>query len=172
MWKAQVDLAQVAAFLLVVAASRQGGAVGGVDVAEEIGAVINQGAQIDLKVLHEAVGQGLFDRLDVGFLDPIHVIPEGLAGEQVGGGRKQAGEDGLLVPMGQLGLAGGTGGPIETGQEQVLADGQALIPLGKPGVDQVDQVQLEGLIVEGGEVAEGQDLGGCGRGRCVRGLDS
>src|SRR2546427_3972392 len=40
---------------------------------------------------------------------------EGLAGELVGGGGQQARQNGVVVPIGQLRLAGGMGGAVEGG---------------------------------------------------------
>src|SRR6266540_118478 len=96
-----------------MAAGRQGGRSARVNVGEEVRPVINQGAQIELKVLDQALGELLFDGLNVLFLHAVHVIPEGLAGELGGAGWEQASEDGLAVPMSQLGLARGTGGAVD-----------------------------------------------------------
>src|ERR1035441_10168832 len=55
--QAEAGLAQVAALLLVVPALRKFGRGTGIDVGEEIGAVIDQGAEIQLKPLDEALGR-------------------------------------------------------------------------------------------------------------------
>src|SRR5712692_9615635 len=54
--QAQIDLPQVAALLFVMAALRQLGRGAGVDIGEEVGAVVNQGAEIELKSLDEPLG--------------------------------------------------------------------------------------------------------------------
>ncbi len=139
----QVDLAQVAAFLLVVAAGGQGGRIAGVDIGEEIGAVIDERAQVELQIAHQAFG------------------------ELVGGGGQQAGKDALAMPSGQLGLAAGSDGTVERGQQEILPDRQALVPLGELGVDEFRQAELDRLVIEDGDCAEGQDFGPL---RCWRGL--
>jgi hypothetical protein len=48
---------------------------------------------------------------------------------------------------------------VAGGQHQILADGEALVALGQLGVDELDQVQLLGLVPEGGDIAE---AGGAG----------
>src|SRR6266700_2366850 len=58
--QAEADLAQIAALLLVMTALRQFGGSAGVDVGEEIGAVVDQGAEIELKTLDEALGHLFF----------------------------------------------------------------------------------------------------------------
>ena len=60
--------------------------------------------------------------------------------------------------MGQLGLAGGRGRPVECGQDEILACGQALVGFGELGVDQFRQAELVSLIIEGGHVAEVEDF--------------
>src|SRR5437867_3074481 len=61
----QTDLAQIGALLLVVAAGRQLSGVARVDVRKEIGAIVDQGAQGELKALDESLGQALFNGLDL-----------------------------------------------------------------------------------------------------------
>ena len=63
--QAEADLAQVAALLLVVPALRQFGGGAGIDVGEEIGAVVDQGAEIELKPLDEALGDLFFEFEDM-----------------------------------------------------------------------------------------------------------
>ncbi len=162
--KAQADLAQVAAFLFVMAAGGQGRWVGGVDVAEEVSAIIDQGAQVDLQVLNEAFGELSLDGENVLFFDSVHVVPKGLTGKLSGGGGQQAGQDALVVPTGQLGLAGRGGRPVECGKDEILADGQALVAFGELGVDQFRQAELVSLVIESGHVAEVEDF------RLLRGL--
>jgi hypothetical protein len=64
-----------------------------------------------------------------------------------------------VIPMGQLRLAGGAGGAVDGGQHQILAHREALVALGQLGVDELDQVQLLGLVPEGDDIAE---AGGAG----------
>ena len=55
-------MAQIAALLLVMPALGQFGRGAGIDVGEEIGAVVEQGAEIQLKPLDEALGDLFFGR--------------------------------------------------------------------------------------------------------------
>ncbi len=80
----------------------------------------------------------------------------------VGGGGQQARQNGVVVPIGQLSLAGGMGGAVERGQQQVLADGQALVALGDLGIDEFDQADLLGLVIESGDIAEAGQAGAFG----------
>src|SRR5260370_40721557 len=54
--QARIDLPQVASLLFVMAALGQLGRGAGVDVSKEVGAVVNQGAEIELKSLDEPLG--------------------------------------------------------------------------------------------------------------------
>ena len=74
-------MAQVATLLLVMAALRQFGGSAGVDIGEEIGAVIDQGAEIQLKTFDEALGHLLFEFEDVLGGDQIHMVPKALGGK-------------------------------------------------------------------------------------------
>src|SRR6266540_8004 len=168
--KAQTDLTQIDAFLFVMAAGRQGGRIARVNIGEEVRPVINQSAQIELKVLDQTLGELLFDGLNVLLLHAVHVIPEGLAGKLRGAGGEQAGEDGRAVPMSQLRLAGGTGGAVDGRQEQILSDRQTLIAFGELSVDEAHQIQFQGLIIEGRDGAEAEDFYGLKRKQSVGGL--
>jgi hypothetical protein len=159
------------ALLLVVTAGGQSRGIAGVDIGEEVGPVVNQGAQIEFKIADEPLGELGFDGLDILLGNPVHVIPEGLAGELSGRSGEQAGQDGFAVPMRQLGFAGGGSGAVEGGQEHILAYGQALVALSDLGINDIDQVQLESLIVESRDVAEGQDLRLFRRRRSLGGIE-
>src|SRR6266540_3440511 len=64
--KAQTDLTQIDAFLFVMPEGRQGGRIARVNIGEEVRPVINQSAQIELKVLDQTLGELLFDGLNDG----------------------------------------------------------------------------------------------------------
>lgn len=68
-----------------------------------------------------------------------------------------------MVPVGQLGFAGGMSGAVEGGQQEVLAGGQSLVAFGDLGIDEVHQADLLGLVIESGHVAEAGQAGGGGR---------
>ena len=164
----QADLAQVAAVLLVVAAGRQAPGRARVDKSKEVGAIIHQQAQREVALPDEALGERLLDGLDVGLGHSLHVVPEGLAGELVSGSGEQARQNRMVVPVGQLGFAGGVGRPIESRQQEILACGQALVALGNLGIDELDQADLLGLVVERGDIAEAAQAGGFGPERRLR----
>ena len=74
--QAQADLAQIAALLLIVSALREFSRGAGIDVGEEISAVIDQGTEIELKVLDETLGDLFFAFQDVTGADQVHMVPE------------------------------------------------------------------------------------------------
>ena len=98
------------------------------------------------------------------FLHEIEVIPKGLAGELRCGGGNQTGEGGLSIPVGQLAFAGGVDGPVDGGQEQILPDGESLLAFGQMAIQEFDESDLLGQIIEGHDVAEGCDVHGLGLG--------
>ena len=117
--QAQADLAQIAALLFVMAPLRQFGGRAGVDVGEEVGAIVDQGAEIELKPLDEALSQLLFELADMFGADQIHVVPEVLRGKRSRIGGQEAGQDGLPVPVGELQFAGGADGAVNGREQQV-----------------------------------------------------
>src|SRR5216683_8018919 len=98
----------------------------------------------------------------VRFGDEIEVIPEGLAGQLLGGGGQQPGQRGGAIPIGEAELAGGMDGAIDGGEQQILADGKPLGPLGEVTVQEGDESDLLGEVVQGDDVAEGSDIDGVG----------
>src|SRR5260370_30668292 len=92
-----------------------------IDVGEEVGAIVDQGAEIELKSLYEPLRHVTLELQDVVGGDEIHVVPEVLGGEQRRIGREQAGEDGVAIPVGQMHLAAGSYGAVEGGEQKVLA---------------------------------------------------
>ena len=121
--QAQIDLPQVAALLFVMATLGQLGRGAGVDVGEEVGAVVNQGAEIELKSLDEPFGHLPLKLQDLVGADEVHVVPEVLGGQQGGFDRQQAGEDGTAVPVGQMHLTGRSDGAVKGGKQKVLVTG-------------------------------------------------
>ena len=111
------------ALLLVMAALRQLGRGAGVDVGEEVGAIVDQGAEIELESLDEPLSQLPLGLQDLVGGNEIHVVPEVLGGEQCGIDREQAGEDGAAVPVSQVHLTGRSDGAVEGGEQKVLATG-------------------------------------------------
>src|SRR4029077_13066403 len=87
----QIDLPQVATLLFVMAALGQLGRGAGVDVGEEVGAVVDQSAEIELKTLDEPLGHLAFELQNLVGGDEVHVVPEVLGGETGGIDREQAG---------------------------------------------------------------------------------
>ena len=66
----------------------------------------------------------------------------------------------MAIPVGELQFAGGGNGAVDGGQEQVLADGDALAALGgKDGIEQLDQIQTLRDIEQGSDVGESSHLG-------------
>src|ERR1035438_2936082 len=82
--QAQIDLPQVASLLFVMAALGQLGRGAGVDVGEEVGAVVNQGTEIELKSSTSSASHLSLELQDLVGGDEVHVVPEVLGGEQRG----------------------------------------------------------------------------------------
>lgn len=157
--QAEADLAQIAALLLIVAALGKCGRSAGVDGGEEIGAVVNQGAEIELKPLNEALGDLLFTGEDVFGGDQIHMVPEVLGRQSRRIGGQQAGQGGLPVPVVELQFTGGRDGAVDGGQQQILPEGEALVALGgENGIQQRDEIQALSDVEEGGDISKSGHL--------------
>lgn len=157
--QSEIDLPQIGSLLFVMASLGQLGRGAGVDVGEEVGAVINQGAEIELKSLDEPLSHLPLELQDLVGGDEIHVVPEVLGGKQGGIDREQAGKDGVAVPVGQVHLAGGSDGAVDCGEQKVVATGQALVTFREEGIEQRDEIQTLGDLPQGGDVAATGDLG-------------
>src|SRR2546422_1764098 len=120
--QAQIDLPQVTALLFVMTALGQLGRGAGVDVGEEVGTVVNQSAEIELKSLDEPLSHLALELQDLVGGDEIHVIPEVLGGEQGGVDREQAGKNAVGGPKAPRGLGwGGERGGVGGGAEGTVA---------------------------------------------------
>jgi len=143
-----------------MSALRKFGGSAGVDVGEEIGAVVDQGAEIQLKPLDEALGDLLFAFEDVFGGDQIHMVPEVLRRQRGRIGGQQASQDRLPVPVGELQFAGGGDRAVDGGQQQVPADGEALVAPGREdGIEQREQIQTLRDVEQGGGIGESGHLG-------------
>src|SRR5208283_3088176 len=89
--------------------------------------------------------------------DEIKVIPEGLAGELLGGGGQQARQRGLAIPVSKLEFARGLDSAVEGGEEEILADREPLLAFGKVAVEEFDEPDLLSEIVEGDDIAKSGD---------------
>jgi hypothetical protein len=169
--QAETDLAQIAALLLIMPALRQFGRGADIDVGEEIGAVVDQGAEIQLKPLDEALGDLFFAFEDVIGGDQIHMVPEALGRQRGRIGGQQTSQDRLAVPVSKVHFAGGGNRTIDGSQEQVLPEGDALVAFGrKDGIEQLDEIQSLRNVEKSGGISESGDLGFEGLGRLLRPL--
>jgi hypothetical protein len=119
-----------------------------------------------LELVEEPLRQLAFGGRDVRFGDEIEMVPEGLAGKLFGTGGQEPGQRGGALPIGKAEFAGGMDGAIDGGQQQVLAHGKPLGPFGKVAIQEGDEPDLLGEVIEGDDVAEGSDVDGVG----LRGL--
>jgi hypothetical protein len=141
-------------------ALRMFGGSAGINVGEEISAVVDQRAKIQLKPLDEALGDLFFAFQDVLGSDQIHMVPEVLRRQRGRVGRQQTSQDSLAVPVGELEFAGGGNGAVDGGEEQVLPDREALMAFGgKDGIEQLDQIQALSDVEKSGRISESGDLG-------------
>ena len=160
---AEADLAQVVALLLVVSALGELVAgVGGADPGVEIGGVVGQHALADEVAGAEALQQGQLGLLELvggglgerrADVDGVEMVPEGLGGEEAGGEAPQVGEDGVAVPVGDLGLGAWCADAVEGGEEQEMGDGGAAFRGGPDGEKGVESAGELGGLPEGGREA-------------------
>src|SRR5271170_7156732 len=88
------------------------------------------------------------------------MIPEGLAGELVGGCGDESREGGRAIPVGETQFAGGMDSAIDGGEQQILPDGEALTAFGQMPIKKVNETDALGEIVEGDDIAERGDFNG------------
>ena len=154
--------------LLLTALGERAPFVEGIDEGEEVGGIEEDLADIQGELADQMGGEVALDGDDGLGGDPVHLVPEALAGQLLGAEVEEAAQGGAFEPGGDLRLAAGIDAAIEGGDEQVGADGWVRVaaPGGDVAVDVLDQVQASGQVVQGHDGAElGDDrlLGAVGR---------
>lgn len=118
-----------------------------VDEGEEVGSIEKQASQIQAEVRHCGCGDLLLDLADRQLVDPIHVVPEPLAGQLRTLDAKQAGKHGLIVPFAGFRLAAGRHATVEAGHQEIFTDRRPLAPLlGSIAVEKGYNLELAGNI--------------------------
>ena len=121
-----------------------------------------------MKPLDEALGDLFFTFEDVIGGDQIHMVPEALGRQRGRIGGQQTSQDRLAVPVSKVHFAGGGQRTVDGGQEQVLAEGEALVAFGrKDGIEQLDEIQSLSNVEKSGGISESGDLGFEGVGRLM-----
>ena len=160
--QSQADDAQIGALAFGMTALGELAGGGGVDEGVEVGTVKHQAAQIQPEGFHDALGQGLADGGDLGFCEQFHVVPEALGGKLARDHAQPGGQGGGAKPSGHLQFAGGGHAAVQGGDQHVLTEGGALLAFGGELIDELDQAELLGEVVEGGQGAEGSHAGAAG----------
>ena len=125
-----------------------------IDESIEVRAIEAQAADINPKLLHQFLAERGLDLADGLFIDRVHGVPEALGTKLLARKREPAPQSGLLIPVGHLGLAAGTGQAIQSSEQQILTDTGALLPLGHVPVDEGDELKPLGQAPSRGEEAE------------------
>ena len=108
----------------------------------EVGRIVEEGAQVDVKLLDEATGQILLDRGEGPFVQVLHMIPKALTAQCGSTQREQPAKNSAAVPGGEFAFAGGRNSPVDRRQEDILADRRSLSPLRRVAVNRSDDVEL------------------------------
>jgi len=118
----QAEEAQVVPPLFAVAPLGKGGpVVEAVDEGKKVRSIKEQASQIETKAGDRGGGDFLFNGDDSPFINPFHIVPKSLAAQLRGLEADQAREDGLLIPVTDLGLTSRGDTAIEGSDEEVLA---------------------------------------------------
>src|SRR5216684_6018766 len=116
----QRALTEVVALLRISAALRQAGtAVKGVNEGGVVGRIIDQELLAQREALTNPCEQLLLDGSKVVLFEQVHVIPEALATQLLGGRREQPSQHRRLVPLGECPLAFGPDGAVDGGEEEI-----------------------------------------------------
>ncbi len=158
----QGELTEVVALLRIAAPLRQTGtAVEGMDEGVVVGRIIDQELLPQGEALAHPAEQLALDEGKVVRLEQVHVIPEALAAQLLGGRGYEPGEHRPLVPLREGPLACGPDGAVDRGKGQVVAHRQRRAPARwgwrHMGVDQIDKLQV---LHQGIEQGRGPKLPG------------
>ena len=155
----QAEQAQVVPSVFAVASlGKRGPVVETVDEGKKVSGIKEQASQIETKPGDRGGGDLLFDGDDSLFINPFHIIPKSLAAQLRGLDADQAREDGLLIPVTDLGLTSRGDTAVEGGDEEVLTHRGALgAAFGDMAVNGSGDIELLGHVEGGGQGAEFAD---------------
>ena len=150
------ELAQVMAPLFTVAPLREHApAIGRREVREEIGRVVGEDLRRDVLGGEDALDQPLLDGRDRLEGDDVHLVPEMLAGQRVGGHAQPARQGGGRRPLGDGPLAARMTQPRNRRRGQGRADGQAVARPGPPARRRQRDIDLCGHLKFLGKLPQG-----------------
>jgi len=123
----QAEEAQVVPSVFAVASlGKRGPVVEAVDEGKKVSGIKEQASQIETKAGDRGGGDLLFDGDNSLLINPLHIVPKSLAAQLRGLDADQAGEDGFLIPVTDLGLTSRGDTAVEGSDEEVLTDRGAL----------------------------------------------
>ena len=98
--------------------------VKGVHEGGVVGRIIDQELLAQREALTNPCEQLQLDGSKVVLFEQVHVIPEALATQLLGGRREQPSQNRRLVPLGECPLAFGPDGAVDGGEEEIVAHRQ------------------------------------------------
>ncbi len=117
----QAEEAQVVPSVFAVASlGKHGPVVETVDEGKKVSGIKEQASQIEPQAGDRGGGDLLFDGDNSLLIDPLHIIPKSLAAQLRGLDADQAREDGLLIPVTDLGFTSRGDTAVEGSDEEVL----------------------------------------------------
>ena len=155
----QAEEAQVVPSVFAVASlGKRGPVVEAVDEGKKISGIKEQASQIETKAGDRGGGDLLFDGDDSLLINPLHIVPKSLAAQLRGLDADQAGEDGFLIPVTDLGFTSRGDTAVEGSDEEVLTYRGALgAAFGDIAVNSRDDIELLSHMEGGHQGAEFAD---------------
>jgi len=155
----QAEEAQVVPSVFAVASlGKRGPVVETVDEGKKVRGIKEQASQIETKAGDRGGGDLLFGGDNSLFINPLHIIPKSLAAQLRGLDADQAREDGLLIPVTDLGLTSRGDTAVEGSDEEVLTHRGALgASFGDMAINGRDDIELLSHVENGDDGAEFPD---------------
>lgn len=128
----------------------------GIDEGKKVGGVVREAAEVQTEFGQQMFRQIGFNTLNSVGINSLHVVPETLAGQQLGWRRTESCQRGAGIPLGKGALAFGCRAAIDGCQGEVLTDGKPLFSFGQMLIDDLHETQALGHRPSSGHSTEAE----------------
>jgi hypothetical protein len=125
-----------------------------IDEGIEVGAIENQTVHIQLAGRYQTLSERLANGGDLFLSQEFHVVPEARSRKLCGGKTQPTQQRGAAEPRGHLQFAGRRQAAVDGGHQHVLTKRRALVTFGGVLIDEFDQTELLGEVIEGSDTAK------------------
>jgi len=126
----------------------------GINEREEVGCIKKDSPKLDVELADHMGCNIAFDGFDLFPRNPIHIVPEPLAGELSGLDTQESPEDGLFEPLSDAGFTAGSHAPVNGCRHQVCPYGWPMTNLGNMAIDVFLETEAQSYVIQGDDSPE------------------